>query len=278
MLFLNNHLFKLFCSLGCMSVKRQLIFEGVRESKYIAQMDNERMKGNVMSVELALQRELEYQKRIENLQKPSDCNSKEHLLPGQGVPSKVALEETRKKFSLQYEACSQDPEFNKQKFEHGSPLKETTIREVTHLQFQEPSTPIQGSLPLAGMKRKTPENFTCSSPQPQQESCTLLNSVPQTVNLLCKVCQVPCSGAANFKQHCAGRKHKNKVEELKHLKNSEDEKELGPVWCHICLVSCMDRSAYKQHVAGKKPAACQTAFNNAIRGQGIETGNRNGKW
>ncbi|RZC59569.1 hypothetical protein C5167_006868 [Papaver somniferum] len=266
-----------------MSVKRQLIFEGFRESNSVAQMGNKRMRGNVMSVELALQRELEYLKRIENLQKPSDCNSKEHLLPGQGVPSKVALEESRQKFSLQYEACSQgvllDPVFNKRKFEHGSPLEETTIREVTHLQFQEPSTPIQGSLPSVGMKRKTPENFTCSSPQPQQESYTLLNSVPQTVNLLCKVCQVPCSGAANFKQHCAGRKHKNKVEELKHLKNSsEDKKELGPVWCDICLVSCMDRSAYKQHVAGKKHAACLTAFNNAIRGKGVEMGNRNGTW
>ncbi|KAI3916959.1 hypothetical protein MKW98_014420 [Papaver atlanticum] len=265
-----------------MSVKRQLIFEGVRESKSIAQMDNERMRGNVMSVELALERELEYQKRIENLQKLSDCDSKKHLLPDQGAPSKVALEESRQKFSLQNEACSQgvllDPVFNKQKFEHRSPLKETTIREVTHLQFQEPSSPIQGSLLSVGMKRKTPENFTCSSPQPQQESYTLLNSAPQTVNLLCKVCQVPCSGAANFKQHCAGRKHKNKVEELKHLESREEKKEPGPVWCDICLVSCMDRSAYKQHVAGKKHAACLTAFNNAIRGQGIEMGSRNGTW
>ncbi|KAI3929486.1 hypothetical protein MKX01_025654 [Papaver californicum] len=232
MFFLDNHLFKLFCLLGRKSVKRELLFEGVRENNSI--------------------------KRIENMQKPSGCNSKEHLLPDQGVPSKVALEAGQQKFSLQYEACSQgvllDPVFNKQKLEHGSPLKETTIREVTHLQFQEPSTPIQGSLPLVEMKRKTPENFTCSSPQPQQQSYILLNSV----------CQVPCSDATNFKQHCEVRKHKNKVEELKHLKNCEDKKELGPVWCDICSVPCMDRS----HVA------CLSTFNKAMRGKGVEIENR----
>ncbi|KAI3942019.1 hypothetical protein MKX01_030265 [Papaver californicum] len=230
----------------------------------MVQMDNGRMRsGNVMSVEIPLQREAEYQKRIQNLQKPSDYDSKTILMPDQGVPSKGSPEESQQKFSSQYEACSKgmliDLASKKQKLEHGSPL---TIREVTHMQFQEPSTPNQGSSPLAGTKHKTPANLTCSSPQPEQQSY-----VPQTVNLWCKVCQVPCSGAFNFKQHCEGRKHtqkKRKIEGLKHLNNCEDKKGLGPVLCDICSVPCTDGSAYRQHLDGKKHAACLKAFNKAM--------------
>ncbi|KAI3844817.1 hypothetical protein MKX03_004538 [Papaver bracteatum] len=236
----------------------------------MVQMDNERMRSvNVMSVEIALQREAEYKKRIQNLQKPSDYDSKKILVPDQGVPPKVAPEESQQKFSSRYEACSQGMLID---LEHGSPI---TIREVTPLQFQEPSTPIQGSSPLAGMKRKTPEKIICSSPQPEQQSY-----VTQTVNIWCEVCQVPCTSVFNFKQHCEGRKHKSKVEveelmqknkleveELKHLTICEDKKDSGPVWCDICSVPCSDGSAYRQHCDGKKHAACLKAFNKAMRGK-----------
>ncbi|XP_026454358.1 zinc finger RNA-binding protein-like [Papaver somniferum] len=232
----------------------------------MVQMDNERMRsGNVMSVEIALQREAEYQKRIQNLQKPSDYDSRKIIVPDQVVPSKVVPEESQQKVYSQYEACSGmliDLVSNKQqKLEHESPV---TKREATHLQFQEPSTPIQGSSSLVGMKRKTPENFTCSSPQPEQQSY-----VPETVNIWCKVCQVPCTSVFNFKQHCQGRKHKSKVEveELKHLTICNDKKDSGPVWCDICSVPCSDGSAYKQHCDGKKHAAFLKAFNKAMRGK-----------
>lgn len=240
-------------------------------------MDNARMRsGNVMSVEIALQREAEYQKRIQNLQKPSDYDSKKTLVPDQVVPSKVVPEESQQKFSLQYESCSQgmlnDLVSNKQKLGHERPI---TKREVTHLQFQEPSTPIQGSSSSVGMKRKTPERFTCSSPQPEQQSY-----VPQTVNIWCEVCQIPCTSVFNFKQHCQGRKHKSKVEveeltqkkkleveELKHLNICNDKKDSGTIWCDICSVPCTDGSAYRQHCNGKKHAACLKAFNKAMRGK-----------
>ncbi|KAI3836044.1 hypothetical protein MKW92_041422 [Papaver armeniacum] len=227
----------------------------------MVQMDNERMRsGNVMSVEIALQREAEYMKRIQNLQKPSCYDSPKILMSDQGVPSKVAPEESQQKFSSQYESYY--------------------LKEVTQLQFQEPSTPIQGSSPLAGMKRKTPEKFTCSSPQPEQQSY-----VPQTVNIWCEVCQVPCTSVFNFKQHCQGRKHKSKVEveelmqknkleveelkhlELKHLNICKDKKDSGTIWCDICSVPCTDGSAYRQHCNGKKHAACLKAFNKAMRGK-----------
>ncbi|MCL7038064.1 hypothetical protein MKW94_014032 [Papaver nudicaule] len=216
-------------------------------------MDNEMMRGKVISRELALQNEVRFLKKIENLQKP----------PGQGVPSKVALEESQQKIYLQNETCSQDPVYNKQ-HELGSPVKQTTLREVAHLQFQGPPTPFQG------MKRKAHiEDFTCSSPKLEQEC------------YLCKECQVPCSGAANFKQHCDGKKHKKKVEELRYLKSCKDKKELGPVlcdkkelvpvwWCNICSVTCTDKSAYQQHLDGKKHASCLSAVNNAREAKQLE--------
>ncbi|KAI3875102.1 hypothetical protein MKW98_019675 [Papaver atlanticum] len=216
----------------------------------MVQMYNERMRsGNVMSVEIALQREAEYKKRIQNLQKPSCYDSPKILMSDQGVPSKVAPEESQQKFSLQYEACSQDMLIDL---------------------FQEPSTPIQGSSPLAGMKRKTPEKFTCSSPQPEQQSY-----VPQTVNIWCEVCQIPCTSVFNFKQHCEGRKHKSKVEveelmqknKLEHLTICEDKKDSGTMWCDICSVPCTDGSVYRQHCDGKKHTACLKAFNKAMRGK-----------
>ncbi|KAI3875104.1 hypothetical protein MKW98_019677, partial [Papaver atlanticum] len=147
-----------------------------------------------------------------------------------------------------------------------------TVREMTHLQFQEPSTQIHccftcwGSSPLAGMKRKTPANFTCSSPQPEQHSYVpqfnsqpMLHGMPSL--LFGCICFIAAFNVITFvSPFCLIEV----CEELKHLNKCES----GPAWCDICSIPCTDGSAYRQHLDGKK--ACHLSKKPLIRQMKLE--------
>ncbi|CAN0896044.1 hypothetical protein LINGRAHAP2_LOCUS18233 [Linum grandiflorum] len=67
----------------------------------------------------------------------------------------------------------------------------------------------------------------------------------------CKICQVPCSGFANYTQHVEGRKHKNKKLGLDAGIADAGARETPRRWCETCKLWCMNEEQFQVHQGGK---------------------------
>ncbi|KAJ4713107.1 Zinc finger, U1-type [Melia azedarach] len=102
---------------------------------------------------------------------------------------------------------------------------------------------------LSGMQRqKTVSGAECPSSQLPQPFYSNPVHANQTDDIVCTICNVPCSSAYNYKQHIDGRKHKAKLEELKFDGKLANKQR----WCQVCKVWCMDDILFKMHLNGKK--------------------------
>ncbi|KAI3858973.1 hypothetical protein MKW98_028706 [Papaver atlanticum] len=74
--------------------EKKIMKDEIRDKTDIAEMANESVKGNIMPVELAIQRELAYQKKIEGMQLQPRYDFVERSMCVQGEPSNLELRET----------------------------------------------------------------------------------------------------------------------------------------------------------------------------------------
>ncbi|KAK9278596.1 hypothetical protein L1049_028168 [Liquidambar formosana] len=181
-------------------------------------MDNER-RGNAMPVELAIQRELAYRKKVEMLQlQPFGTDSWKEFLPLQ-VPSPSP-----------------------------SPVSSSSLNLVPW-----PSATSSPCPSPTGIKRKAPtSSLQCLPSQQLQPIDSGLMHKTMSDYYFCKVCQVPCSGPFNFKQHLRGRQHKAN---MKHSREDGRKQANQQQRCELCEISCMDEYALKLHLNGQKHKA-----------------------
>ncbi|XVF09005.1 hypothetical protein REPUB_Repub07fG0053200 [Reevesia pubescens] len=199
-------------------------------------------KANTMSMELAIQRELEYKRKIEELQLQPYVDSGYETMPVQvqlpsGNPSRPNLNSSPRLSGreqlppVSIPECLPSPRPSQNPSSRPNICSGSRISERNQLSSSSRSLP-QQLLPFKGG-----------------------NLNHQSFNFFCEVCQVPCSGSLNYKLHINGKKHKVKLQELKFdRENSDDTCAMAnqKSWCKLCKIWCMDDNMLKQHLAGKK--------------------------
>ncbi|MCL7023434.1 hypothetical protein MKW94_014282 [Papaver nudicaule] len=321
--------------------------EDFRDEMNVAGMGNDSVKGNIMPVELAIQRELAYQKKIEGMQlqprydfgelpvadqethsmrKPAEMNTMPHsgIFPcfrDQAMWKTMSVELALQR-EIEYQAkikrlklqagngfdeapqgTTSDLELRKMNrescFENGSSLQgrisnpiffreevtrersqeEITRREVSNeidrtttmpvelavqreLEFQRKLHNLQSGskfqeLPI--LSQGLTPNQKIAEVKEMAPCTKLAYPLPQKVKpqyyqknpLFCKDCEVLCSGVKTLKMHYRGKRHATVVM-LKRKHNANGGRELV---CEICLVPCTDEDSLRRHLSGKKHAA-----------------------
>ncbi|KAL4633596.1 hypothetical protein ACB092_04G133500 [Castanea dentata] len=201
-----------------------------------------------MPVELAIQRELAYRRKVAMLQFTLDEDLKD-LMPLQVLSSHSSPIHSPRPL----ERHSASP----------SPIPSTNHSVLSSLSSPSHSPrPLEGpnsspspvpSTNLSGIKQKELTNCL-QYLQPEQPGLSHGSVMlkDQLDNLFCKICQVQCSSAFNLEQHFKGRKHKAKVEELELNRNYGGEKANQLQFCELCKVTCMNETLLKLHLQGKK--------------------------
>ncbi|KAK6153441.1 hypothetical protein DH2020_013080 [Rehmannia glutinosa] len=119
--------------------------------------------------------------------------------------------------------------------------------------FQKPNIPTK---PRSDLKRKS---VTTTDREPCRNLTTSTNNSNMALNksvdnLLCELCQVSCSSALTMRQHLSGRPHKAKMEFMKLKRNCIGERK-GKPRCDICQIWCSDRDGLEMHLKGQKHKA-----------------------
>ncbi|KAI3858972.1 hypothetical protein MKW98_028705, partial [Papaver atlanticum] len=203
------------------------------------QATSEKVMWKTMSVELALQREVEYQGKIKRLKLQAGNDFREAPQPTiQGTASDLELR------NMNRESC----------FEIGSSLQGWELefqRKLQDLQsgfkFQGLPIPSQGLTPY--QKTATVKETAPFANPAYPVSQKVKQHIYQKNPLYCKDCDVLCSGAKALKMHCRGKRH---VTVVKRKKNATGGRELV---CEVCLVGFTDRDSLRLHLSGKKHAA-----------------------
>ncbi|OMP04774.1 Zinc finger, U1-type [Corchorus olitorius] len=197
-----------------------------------------------ISVELALQREMEYRRKIngKTLQLlPFD--SGDEILPVQvKFPSPNPPEQN---LNITPRPCGREqlpPPSNPGCLPSSAPSRNPFSR------------PNISSGPRI-FERKQQLGSSSNIPPPQQLQA--FKNLNHPSNYFCKDCQVPCSGYLNYKQHINGKMHKAKLQALK-----LDRKDGGGAsnstvanekpYCKLCNVWCSDLNLLRQHLLGQK--------------------------
>lgn len=109
---------------------------------------------------------------------------------------------------------------------------------------------------LSGMKRNAAPSGGQSLLPPQPQT---LNDNPMHTNqtdvIFCAICNVPCFGSHNYKQHLDGQKHKAKQQNIISSRKNvgRGSKEANQQrWCKVCNIGCTSSELFKQHLCGKK--------------------------
>ncbi|XP_059644701.1 uncharacterized protein LOC132286386 [Cornus florida] len=122
--------------------------------------------------------------------------------------------------------------------------------------IRSPSTWLRPRPSLSSIKRKA-STGNLQPPPPQQPRPSHNNYIKtdQKGIFICKVCEVPCSGASNFKQHLKGQKHKARLQQLQLSREEGKEKKDQRPWCQLCQIGCPDEDALQMHLKGQKHQA-----------------------
>ncbi|XP_031255992.1 zinc finger RNA-binding protein-like isoform X2 [Pistacia vera] len=175
----------------------------------------------VMDLELAIQRELAYRRKIFLSQLQTDKDFKTDPVPLERIAHVPSSSSTV------------------------SPSRTPTSKSLSS------SSPW-----LSGMKRDAAPSGS-ESLQPQQPQSS--NSKPMHTNqsdvIFCTICNVPCHGTRNYKQHLDGQKHKAKLQNMKLHRNDVGQcsKEANQQrWGKVCNTGCTSAELFKQHLCGKK--------------------------
>ncbi|KAI3851390.1 hypothetical protein MKW92_045446 [Papaver armeniacum] len=248
------------------------------------QATTEKVMWKTMSVELALQREIEYQAKIKRLKLEADNDFREAPQPTtQGTTSHLELRNMNRESCFQNSSSLQgripNPIFFPGEVQRERSQQQVTRREMSNerdrsttmpaelaiqrklevqrkmqnlqsgFKFQKRPVPPQGSTPnqnIAKVKEMAPY-INLGYPLPRKAKQQYYQKNP----LLCKDCGVLCSSAKTLKMHYRGKRHATVVM-LKRNNNVTGARELV---CEVCLVPCTDEDSLQRHLSGKKHAA-----------------------
>ncbi|KAI3921697.1 hypothetical protein MKW92_053731 [Papaver armeniacum] len=188
-----------------------------------------------MSVELALQREVEYQRKIKNLKLQAGNDFREAPQPTiQGTTSDLELRNMNRNPVLRMvQVCKVFFGLNCWELEFQRKLQDLQ----SGFKFQGLPIPSQGLTPY--QKTATVKETAPFANPAYPVSQKVKQHIYQKNPLYCKDCDVLCSGAKALKMHCRGKRHVT-VRELV---------------CEVCLVGFTDRDSLRLHLSGKKHAA-----------------------
>ncbi|EOY21956.1 Uncharacterized protein TCM_014123 isoform 2 [Theobroma cacao] len=210
---------------------------------------------STMSVELAIQRELAFRRKIEELQLQPYVDSGDEIMPVQQVqfphpnPSRPNLNSSPRLSGREQLASLSSLECLP------SPIPSQIPSSRPHISF---GPRISERKQLASSSK---------SPPPQQLQAFNGGSLNhQSANVFCIVCQVPCSGSVNYKQHLNGKKHKLKLKELNFGRTDGGDicaMANQKLWCELCKIWCTDDNLLKLHLAGQKHKKMQAKLERA---------------
>lgn len=249
---------------------------------------------NCMKVELAIQRELEYRKKVASLFRSDECIK--DLMPLQVVrsvswpePSSATIASPCMAPGSSHLFRTSNPNLAPSSACQFSPSSAPGFcpgtSQIPNRPFQ-PSSFRPSSVPnhypnpgprprphpthqpsYSGIKRKATSGFRHQAPhkpQPPQENYIVVDS---SGNMFCKLCEVPCSGPFCLKQHLKGHKHKAKLQLLKMDRKNGGEQGNKQPRCDLCQILCTNEDGLKMHYQGQKHKA---------KLQALETGQKNG--
>ncbi|KAJ4824690.1 hypothetical protein Tsubulata_015036 [Turnera subulata] len=260
------------CDIWC--VDQRSLDQHLHGKKHILKLDEAKKKleiemgdatlEDIMPVELAVQRELAYRRKIAELQPSSGrANFWKTLMPLEeqssssgtnsaagDVLSGIAVQEAPSRHCFLSSPLPRElerqPEFGFFK-----------VRSCSNPRSSSNTVP-NSSLThgLLEMKRQGPTNSLDFFPSHQAHE--LLH---QMDNYFCKTCQVACSSKRNYREHVKGRMHLSKLGELKmRLGRKECGKqyvyEAAPAnqrrRCEMCNIWFVDDDLFKEHLSGQK--------------------------
>ncbi|XP_022736995.1 UBP1-associated proteins 1C-like [Durio zibethinus] len=224
-------------------------------------------RASTMSLELAIQRELAYRRKIEELQLQPYVDLGDETMP------------------MQVQFPSRKPSRPDQDSTPGLSGREHLASLSSH-DCQPSPSPRPNQNPssrrnICSSPRISERNQLASSSMSPSQQLQLFkgcNLNHQSLNFFCEVCQVPCSGSLNYKLHINGKKHKVKFQELKFArKDGNDTCAMAnqKSWCKLCKIWCTDDNLLKQHLAGKKHKKMQEKLelSTTVEGDKVEEQN-----
>ncbi|KAI4335943.1 hypothetical protein L6164_014537 [Bauhinia variegata] len=228
---------------------------------------------NIMSVELAIRRELAYRKKVSMMQLQSD-DSAEHLIPSESSSS----------------ALSSGP--------HASPSLLGIKRQAPSSNFE--FLPVQQQEPRfdSHVYKKKRDNLFCAV---CQTACSSVISYKQHLKgrrhnaqlhelksgrkdiaevaqvgsqrQKCQICDVWCMNVDSLKQHLAGQKHKFRLEKLRLNMKGGRATAKKRRFCYLCKIWCHDEYSLQMHLKGKQHLDQLNAAKQRKRGKGEKVHN-----
>ncbi|XVE56876.1 hypothetical protein DITRI_Ditri04bG0045500 [Diplodiscus trichospermus] len=160
----------------------------------------------VLSVELAIRRELAYRRKIEEMQLHQSDDSGDEIMAVQVETPRPDLNSSPRLSVREQLASLSNPECMPSLRLCQNPSSRPTI-------YSDPR--------ISERKQLASSSSKSLSKQLQLPKGCNLNH--QSLNFFCEVCQVPCSGTLNSKQHVNGKRHKVKLQELKFSRIGSDD-------------------------------------------------------
>ncbi|KAF5178605.1 hypothetical protein FRX31_031805, partial [Thalictrum thalictroides] len=184
-------------------------------------MLNERLRENVMPLELAIKRELDYRMRMENLQARVCVDSKEAFVPSQGlplVPSPSIVGKKRKTLSNNLRIFPTQPTRSSNRGQSAQHEPGKLLCTLCKVAFSSKSA----------LRQHRQDSLHKANLMENQKKNRQSKNKPQW----CKLCRISCSDERAFTQHLAGKKHAasvHAVEAAKSIKETE-KKVLAVKW------------------------------------------------
>lgn len=246
-------------------------------------MDEER-KVNIMSVDLALKRELAYRKKLARLYPEDDWTNELLTLE---VPSSSTMS------NLFPSSTDLSGAHSISVLNNVSPFSNSCLNPLSTPRIQS-QDPVPCPWPNMEMANASTHSITREKSTANSFQC-LPNNWPRPIyisnsaNFFCKLCQVNCSGSVSFKQHIRGQKHKanlQKKQPTRHcssggentcnqsnirypgeveihfngqkrkarsqdVETGQKGKASQQFWCQLCQVACSHEDTYWLHLKGK---------------------------
>ncbi|CAN1795709.1 Zinc finger protein 346 [Linum perenne] len=207
-------------------------------------MEDNMFGEGTMPVEMAIRREMEYRRKLAQMQKVSEAEFCRNLrpfvvqssIPGPSLGSQQMPGSTNAAPPLtMLQGSSHEPSSSSGRGQRQPPISASSLRPCSK---QTPdATP---EVPLMKLQGPTSQPTGHGNLQQSHNDYTF-----------CNICQVPCSGYTNFMQHMEGRKHKNRQLEVELGRKDCSVGESPRRWCETCKIWCMNEDLFQSHLGGR---------------------------
>lgn len=195
------------------------------------------MKVNIMSVELAIQRELAYRNKVASLSPESSFTNFSPLeVPCPTRPPNANMGSQSHPISIGSMSAPHE-------FSPSANQNTLSMYGAAPIPSQWPALSVASAFPWT---EGTGVGQLLPYPRQQPQSSCFNDSAI----IFCKVCKVNCSGQVSYKQHLRGHKHRAKLQ-LHQMMNASGQKKQ----CNLCEIWCTDENALRLHLNGQKHKA-----------------------